>query len=47
MCVTMEKRGVNVMEFKMGARSASFNQSLCANERFPQETWLTQGRKFD
>jgi hypothetical protein len=41
----MEKRGVNVMEFQLGSEtSASYNQSLCQNEKFPQETWVTQGR---
>ncbi|EFX85663.1 hypothetical protein DAPPUDRAFT_313799 [Daphnia pulex] len=44
-CLTVEKRGVNVMEFQLGAEtSASYNQSLCQNEKFPQETWVTQGR---
>ncbi|XP_045034670.1 uncharacterized protein LOC116936585 [Daphnia magna] len=44
-CLTVEKRGVNVMEFQLGAEtSTSYNQSLCQNEKFPQETWVTQGR---
>lgn len=46
-CLTMEKRGVNVMEFQMGVEtSTSYNQSLCQNEKFPQETWVTQGSRF-
>ena len=43
-CLTMEKRGVNVMEFQMGTEtSTSYNQSLCRNVKYPQETWVTQG----
>ena len=43
-CLTMEKRGVNVMEFQMGTEtSTSYNQSLCRNVKYPQEKWVTQG----
>jgi len=44
-CMTMERRGVNVMEFQLGAETAaSFNQSICHDDQFPQEQWVTQGR---
>ena len=41
----MEKQGINAMEFQLGSEtSATHNQSLFQNEKFPQETWVTQGR---
>jgi len=44
-CMTMERRGVNVMEFQLGVESmSSFNQSICHDQQFPQEMWVTQGR---
>ena len=43
--MTMERRGVNVMEFQLGVESmSSFNQSICHDQQFPQEMWVTQGR---
>ncbi len=33
------------MKFQLGSEtSASYNQSLCQNKKFPQETWVTQGK---
>ena len=41
----MEKQGINAMEFQLGSEtSATHNQSLFQNEKFPQETWVTQGK---
>ena len=47
-CLTMEKRGENVMEFQLAAdTSSSYNQSLCQSDKtFAQESWVTQGSKF-
>jgi len=43
-CMSMERRGVNVMEFQLGVQTSSnFNQSLCHNEKFTP-AWVTQGR---
>jgi len=45
-CMSMERRGVNVMEFQLGVQTSSnFNQSLCHNEKFTP-AWVTQGSTY-
>ena len=47
-CVTMEKRGENVMEFQLSGEVApSYNESLCHNSSsLTPNNWVTQGSKL-
>ncbi|XP_059091334.1 uncharacterized protein LOC131886899 [Tigriopus californicus] len=44
-CVWLKNRGENAIEFQIGTdTSDSHDESLCSDENFPNESWVTQGR---
>lgn len=42
------KRSSNILEFQLGANASTTKDvfTLCADENFMEDSWITQGRKI-
>ncbi|KAF8782355.1 hypothetical protein HNY73_012651 [Argiope bruennichi] len=44
-CIWLQRRAPNVMEFQLGVEpSNTYSESLCHDQQFPGEAWITEGR---